>query len=43
LLPEGFERQATRQLQKLPRHPFELLNQRPSLFELATRRLIFEV
>jgi len=30
-------------LDELPRHRFELFHQGPSLFELATRRMIFEV
>ena len=43
LVSQRLDRQAVHMLDELPRHRFELFHQGPSLFELATRRLIFEV
>jgi len=42
LLLQRLKRQAACQVQKLPAHRFQSFHQRPSLFDLATSRVVFE-
>ena len=43
LRSQGFERQAASQPHELSGHAFELVYERPGVFELVSSRMIFEI